>query len=108
MLVGSRIGSESKLKMNISFFSRSRNLIKSAIMDNDFMKNLESTQVGTLIRAPLVSLPILVSTLGETLSLVLPVSSLGETPSLVLQVTSPMRNPKSCTTLRLIPALGLT
>ena len=36
-------------KKRFKFFRfRSRNLIKSAIMDNDFMKNLESTQVITV------------------------------------------------------------
>ena len=35
-------------KKRLDFFFRSRNLIKSAIMDNDFMKNLEATQVSNI------------------------------------------------------------
>ena len=35
-------------KINIYIF-RSRKLIKSAIMDNDFMKNLESAQIKEIV-----------------------------------------------------------
>lgn len=31
------------------FFSRSRELIKAAILDNDFMKNLERTQIREIV-----------------------------------------------------------
>lgn len=31
------------------FFSRSRELIKTAILDNDFMKNLELTQIREIV-----------------------------------------------------------
>ena len=35
--------------MALFHFFRSRNLIKSAIMDNDFMKNLEPTQIKEIV-----------------------------------------------------------
>lgn len=33
----------------IVFFSRSRDLIKTAILDNDFMKNLELMQIREIV-----------------------------------------------------------
>lgn len=35
--------------IRISFCFRSRELIKSAILDNDFMKNLESAQIREIV-----------------------------------------------------------
>lgn len=38
-----------KIKTFISVLCRSRELIKSAILDNDFMKNLEMTQIREIV-----------------------------------------------------------
>lgn len=38
-----------KLTMIVFFFPRSRELIKTAILDNDFMKNLELTQIREIV-----------------------------------------------------------
>lgn len=38
-----------KLNNDCLFFSRSRELIKTAILDNDFMKNLELTQIREIV-----------------------------------------------------------
>ena len=35
--------------MKISFYSRSKDLIKEAILDNDFMKNLELSQIQEIV-----------------------------------------------------------
>lgn len=43
------LAQKKKFNDNSFFVSRSRELIKTAILDNDFMKNLELTQIREIV-----------------------------------------------------------